>query len=489
MKKILKRILCLSVAFVCMFGLVACKTPLSQTTTDVSKTVYNGQNTNGGVTAVYNGYLYFINGTKTNDGKSATGNKKSAICRVKIDEDGKIDDKSYEVVVDNLVGYTNGSINFFGDFMYFTTPNDKVNNENLKLNYQTNFMRYDLVNKKSYVLYTTSSNSSSASISYAYYVKDGLNLLVYESANSKLTSLKIGDSVTTNYVIDSIKTCLFSENYGKCVTEGQSVDANSFVYYTKDIDVYEDGIASGTKIYKVSPTTKEDSVNIYKGENTVTLLTIKNGNLVYSSKGAYDDSTAIYYQMISASKTEKLNFLKKISYTTYDNIIFVENENGTVAAISLNANTNDLLYLEADENNNYEITPKTIYTLAGSTASSSSDDSTSSNLSLVSLETYTEGEDEVTYLIYIISNVVYKLEVMRNGYVSTEAEQIKLSKSNVSAPSGKLVPEVVGNYLYIFAKEVDDKNAETSNIYLHRVNIVETTEDSTDYATIVAIKE
>ena len=39
---------------------------------------------------IYDGYLYFINGTKSNDGTSAKNNTRSAVYRVKISDDGSI---------------------------------------------------------------------------------------------------------------------------------------------------------------------------------------------------------------------------------------------------------------------------------------------------------------------------------------------------------------------------------------------------------------
>ena len=124
MKKILKLTLSVALAFVCIFSFTACKKKVSDTTVDTSKVAsVNGVNTNGGMTVVHDGYLYFINGVKTNDGSSLEDNTQSAICRVKFNSStNEIDDETYEVVVDNLVGYKNGSIHFFGDYMYYATP-------------------------------------------------------------------------------------------------------------------------------------------------------------------------------------------------------------------------------------------------------------------------------------------------------------------------------------------------------------------------------
>ena len=144
MKRFFKGLVCCVIAVSCVLGFSACKKKISDTSVDYSKTVYNGQQTNGGITAVYNGYLYFINGTKTNDGTKLTKNTRSAICRVKLNSDGSLAEDSYEVVVDNLVGYDYGSIYIFGDFLYFTTPNSAKNYEDTTLYYQTKFMRFRL---------------------------------------------------------------------------------------------------------------------------------------------------------------------------------------------------------------------------------------------------------------------------------------------------------------------------------------------------------
>ena len=498
MKKILKNLLCVAVAFVCVFGFTACKVKVSDTTVDTSKTLYNGKTTNGGLTVKHDGYLYFINGTKTNDGTSAKKNTRGGICRVKLDDDGNAVKDTYEMVVDNLVGYDNGSLAIFGDFLYFTTPNDDVNYQDTKLYYQTNFMRYDLVNKKSYVLYTTKQNSSSEKISYAYYiVGQDLELLVYETTNSTITSLKIDTNVTTNYVLNDVKSCVFSDNYGTCTTENATVDANNFVYYTKNVDVYEDGRSTGNKVYKVSPNTDNSSI-ISNSEKSISLLSVRSGKLVYSTTSTSGNDTIVYSQAITNS-VDTLDFTGIVSYKTYDNVIFMDNTDGVVSAIAMDSDTNQILYLKADPSNKFEVTPVVINTLQISSSSSSGSSSSSNKVSFVGLAELTEDikdeeneegtkESKVTYLIYVYSNTVYKLEVMRDDAVSPLADPVKLTKSTVTAPSGTLVPDVIGNNLYIFAKELDDKNKETSNIYLYQVDLT-VKDDSTDYATIIAKKE
>lgn len=509
MKKFFKGCLCFAIMFVVLFNLTACKTPISDTGTDYSKTTYNGELTNGGMTLVYDGYLYFINGTKSNDGTSAKNNTRSAVYRVKISDDGSIDENTYERVVDNLVGYSNGSICIFGDFLYYATPNDEVNYQDSKLNYQTVFMRYDLVNKKSYVLYTTKLNSSNESIAYAYYiVGSDLNLVVYESSNATITSLKINTEVTENYIIEDVTSCVLSENYGNCVTEGASVDANNFVFYTKSPDTYEYP-QQGNYTYKTSPVTN-NSVCISNDKKSVSLLSIRNGKLLYSAKSISANEDVVYYDVITNSVTEKLTFTNVVSYSTYENVVFMENSDGTISSVCFDDETNEIIVFMADSNNAQDVKGTVINTITLTTSSSSSSSSTTTNLSFVGLVTLNEeietsgdenndsessdGEEEVepqteevTYLIYVDTNTVYKIEIMRAGEISKFNDPVKLSKSSVSAPSGYLVPETIGNYLYIFAKEVKDSK-ETDNIYLSRIDLT-IENDSDEYATFIGVVE
>lgn len=502
MKKIFKGILSFAVAFIVLFNFTACKTPLSATTTDSSKTVYSGKDTNGGVTLVHDGYLYFINGTKTNDGTSATKNTRSAICRVKLGEEDKIDEESYEVVVDNLVGYKNGSIFIFGDFLYYATPNNDVNYKNSKLYDQTKFMRYDLVNKKSYEIYTTKQNSSSETISYAYYViGEELDLVVFESTNTTITSLKVDAKVTENYVISGVSSCVLSENFGKCETENATVDANSYVYYTKAPET-GDYPQTGNYVYKTLPN-QDNSTLISSNKKTVSLLSIRNGKLLYSATSISADEDVVYYDTISNDET-KLSFNNVLSYTTYENVVFMENEDGSISVVAFDSDSSEIVVYTKSSDKSQEIEGVVVNTISVKTASSSSSSSSSiSFVGTVTLDEKLETEetesnaeeseneevqyDKVTYLIYIESNIAYKIEIMRNGEVSKFNDPVKLSTSTISAADGYLVPKIIDGYLYAFAKEVKEEK-EADNVYLFRFDLT-IDDDSKDFGTMIGIIE
>lgn len=486
MRKILKLTLSVALAFVCLFSFTACKKKVSDTTVDTSKVVStNGVTTNGGVTAVYDGYLYFINGTKTNDGTSQSKNTKSAICRVKYDK-GTIDDKTYEIVVDDLVGFDDGSLYFFGDYMYYTTPCADKNSQATVLYNKTTFMRYDLVNKKSYELYTTMQNNADEAITYAYYVVGTeLHLVVYETKNATITSLKIDKKVATNYVISSVESCILSENNGTRVTTDVTYDANNFVFYTTaHSGVEEDKTQTGNKVYRTSPT-QNTSTLICDNGSSVSLIAIRNGKLIYAC------DSRLYAELITGAENETLELsgsnVIAHSYSTDASYLFLENEDGSISVLYYDSTAYNLNIITWK---NSSLEPVTIQEFT-------KDDKFEfiTTVTLTETEEAEEGEEavshEVTYLIYINTKKLYKIEIALDGKYtdSVFAEPIQLTNTEPTSATGLLVPEVIDNYIYIFAV---DTNKST---YLYRtdvtikVNASELEEDDDKTASFVGIKD
>lgn len=492
MKKILKGCLSFVLAFTVIFSLTACKTKLSKTTIDTSKVkVVNGVSTNGGITAMYKGYLYFINGTKTNDGTSSTGNKRSAICRVKYNEEtGEVNKKSYEVVVDDLVGYEDGSLYFFGDFLYYATPCSQKNNKASVLYNKTTFKRYDLVNKKSHEIFTTSLNDESETISYAYYVVgDSLNLVVYESTAATITSLRVGDEIKTNYVIEEVGSCVLSENNGICQTEGKTVDANSYVFYTLSHDLYEE-IQTGVKVYKTSPKSNNSKLIANNGES-VSLVAIRAGKLIYSV------GELLYADVITDSKTEQLSFNTKniISYLTYDNVIFVENDDNSISLLTYDPDTYQVVINKIV---NGVVVPEEHHIINVLSKAEKFEFVTIATVDEVVVEDDEETTDvdetetqRVKFLVYIADSTLYKLEISREEEVSADEKEfvlskhtqpIKLSTTTVQAASGLLVAEAIGNYMFVYGTDDDKK------VYMYQVDLT-IKENATKAATKIAISE
>lgn len=487
MKKFLKSALSLALVFVVVFSLTGCKKKLSKTTTDTSNVkIVKGESTNGGMTVVYGEYLYFINGTKTNDGTNPKKNKRSGIYRIKYDISSGKTTGDAELVVGDLAGFNNGSLYFFGDFMYYSTPSSEKNSKGTVLYYKTKFMRYDLVNKKSYEIYTTKLNDSKEEITYAYYVVgDSLNLVVYEKNNYSITSIKIGDKMSTNYVISDVRACIMSENNGTCVTSNKDVDANSFVYYTL-AHSDSDRVQTGVKVYRTSPTTNNSYLLSDNGED-VALLCIRNGKLIYS----VDD--IVYVESILGTNTEKLTMTitNAISFKTYDNVIFMENEDGSISFLYYDKDTYQIAIPDwsVDENGQPEIHNKTISILNKADSFEFVGIATVDEVVVEDDKETEEDEtvtEEVKFLIYIDSGIAYKLEIARkvgNNFVITEGtEPIKLSTTKVQSANGLIKAEAIGNYLFAMAED-DDKN-----IYMFKIDLSKK-DDSTKKAKFIGVKE
>lgn len=488
MKKILKLTLSVALAFVCIFSFTACKKKVSDTTVDTSKVLsVNGVNTNGGMTVVHDGYLYFINGVKNNDGTTLEDNTQAAICRVKFNAStNAVDDDTYEVVVDNLVGYKNGSIHFFGDYMYYATPCTDKNNKATVLYNKTTFMRYDLVNEKSYEIYTTVKNDAEETISYAYYVVgDNLYLVVYEKNNATITSLKVGKDVETAYVLSDITSCVLSENTGKCVTTGASKDANNFVFYTKaHEDVSLDPVQTGNKVYRTAPSANT-SVEVYKGGESISILSIRNGSLVYAS------GTKLYAKKIAGTEADSLTLADSNvidhKYSSDTSYMFIENTDGSISVLFYDSKAYNLNIITWKDG-----------VLETVTIQEFSKDDKFEFITIAKIteteEPANEGDDpithEVTNLIYINNKKLYKIEIAFDGDYSESvfAEPILLTNSEVSSATGLIVPEVIGDYIYVMSS-LDSKT------YLHRtditieVNASELEEDDDKKATFIGIKE
>lgn len=505
MKRILKSCLVVLVAVCLAFPLVACKKKVSPTTTNVDNVkVVNGVSTNGGLTVVHGEYLYFINGVKTNDGSSQDDNTRSAICRVKYDAGTGETSGEMEVVIDELVGFKYGALHIFGDYLYYTTPcADKNANATILYN-KTTFKRYDLVNKKSYTIYTTTLNSSSETVEYAYYV-DGetLNLVVYETSNATITSLKIDNKISTNYVISEVTDCIFSENYGKPTTSA-TVDANSFVFYSKSPDKYE-AQQTGSKIYKTSPTT-DNSVLISKGA-TITLLSIRAGKLLYT----YD--SVVCAQTITAKTDETLLLDKTNCISRSDvNAIYIENYKleGKDETAKLVKSEGDITVLAFSE---YEDSKAYYFSLFQWTNANEPISHTNVSLQtsatdfefvgLTTIEEIVVEDDEDTdeneeekgkflYALYKDSNKLYKVQIAsledenaNSMKVSMHSEKVQLSGSTLTATTGTLLPETIGNYLFILSEKEDDDSNKYSYLIKVDLSVTETTSDETDRFAIV----
>lgn len=473
MKKILLGLFSICLSFICVFSLVGCKSKdYSQTTTDTSKVTANG-----GSALIYNengtNYLYFVNGTTDNTAENNGGKSVGSVYKVALDENGKIaENASYTKVIDNLVGYKNGSINIIGDFLYYTTPNTGKNKSGSLLNHKVDFMRYDL--KKGYTqsIYTTQLHSEDEEqIEFSYYNQnDSLYLLVYEPTNKSLTSVKVGTEMSTIFVKDNITDAIFSENMG--VSNYAGSNADNFVYYTKDVE-NADVVKTGNKVYMVKPDGSNEE--LISDSVKVTLETICAGKLVFSAEVG---TNCLYaYSITEQTKLGDLQIFETNNPNTPNSESFKhiisENvyEDGQVAYI---ADGNDIAILC------YESSGSVLRYFKYVNGTMVEDNIVSTFPTSATIAFIDVFADEVVkngvtakrnYLVFTNKDdgnkVLYKV-----CYKSTDASEqaveatpVKLSTSAILDAEGNMMPKIVGNYVYAFIKDKDN------NILQYRVNL------------------
>lgn len=444
MKRFCKIFLALVLCVSAMFALVGCDEPkLSETTNSTEGVV-----SNGGSVVSYNGYMYFINGTKTNDG---TGNKagevvQSAIYKAKLNSDGSVltntDGSIAEIsqVVSSLVGFSNGSIHIFGNYIYYTTPNTGKNSKGDILYYQTCFYRYDLTTGASQKIYTTVQNASDETIDYTYYkFGDKLFLLVYEKSQKTITSVEINTNLKTSIIASDVESVLFGENFGEIKNALNNSYAENYIFFTRA--ALETGsVRTGVRVFKIKADGSGETL-ISEGE-TVSLLSTRNDKLLYSL------NSIIYIQSITnGEETLTFDAEQTVSLVSYDNIIFqeaVEDEDGIGLIVYEN---NNIRYIklsdgqvpDAGTDNN-----KVIY-------------SYDEDVSAVFIGT--EGD----YVVYTVSNILYKLKYKNIGETEIVVPE-KLSTTTADEANGFLTAEIIDGYVYFF-------NTTNSETYMFRASM------------------
>ena len=330
MKKFFKSIFAIVLCVCTLFAFTACGNgKLSKTTVSTEGVV-----SNGGISVYHNGWIYFVNGTKTNN---ADNNKskvvQGGIYRVKTNEKGEIIYKettnekgeavkefdTVEAVVNRLVGFKDGSITIIGDFLYYATPCRDKNKKGEMLFDRTEFRRYDLKTKKDQHIYTAT--ESSETITYGFYKEgENLDLVVFEKKSATLKSIRIGDKMKTLFTKNDVTSAVLSDNFGE--SKIANVVTDNYIFYTKSYE-QDSEIQKGVRVYKILANGTEES-KISEGED-VSLLTIKAGKLIYAK-----NSRVYASEIAKGANTLKFEISNTICYENYDNIIFIEDAGNSV---------------------------------------------------------------------------------------------------------------------------------------------------------------
>jgi len=451
MKKIFKSLCAIVLCVLTCVSFAGCDNKTwSKTSNDTTKVV-----SNGGTTVYHDGWVYFINGTKEVSEKNNSGSTiQAGIYRAKADENGNVlyketvssqaeDDEKEEVkeyqkveaVVKSLVGFDNGSLHIFGNYLYYATPSKGVNDEGDMLTGKTAFYRYDLKNKHSQLLYTT--KASDDTVSYTYYKQgDNLYLVVYEKNSAILSSYKMGSKVKKAFVEKDVRSVVFSNNFGDVV--GTSNVTDCFVYFTKDATENNEG----NRVFRNLPNGKGEK--LISEHESVSLLAIEKGYLIYQKD-------SITYAEKIQSPTTQIGFSESnvVYYGDYDNVIYIE-ENNKLGAIVYNEG----------------VIRKILWD------STKSIDENVENMQPIFDEL--DAKDKVSfigvdgdYLIYQLSKYIYKVKVL-NISNADEIMAIKLSttKMDETKENSLIAPEIVNGYVYGM---YTDSNAKVT--YMYRISI------------------
>lgn len=453
MKKILLGIFSICLSVVCALGFVGCGgSKYSETTTDTTKV-----SANGGISCVYNGELYFVNGTAENDGNH-NGGTLGSVYKVAIGDDGTIaEGAKYTKVVDALVGQKNGSIFIFGDFLYYSAPSTGRNENGAVQFGRTKFYRKDLVNGTIQEIYAIAGADESENLTYAYYKygegNSKLGFVIYEGTAKTLKSFEINTEIKTNFVKNDVASVVLSEKFG----EGSN-NADSFVFYTLAAD--PNAVDTNTnRVYRIKPDGTGDT--LLSDNANISLLAIRNGKLLITTTfGSSPNQTTYIYAYPITGETQKgfINVADEnnsknpngsayrfvISSKTYDDVIFTESANDTIVVLD-SKNIEKITY-----GGTGVATVESIYTFASTPT-----------LDFISL--YTDGDGH-EYILYSLSesskNYIYRLRLDE-----ANAEPVKISTTGFETANGLLAPKVVGDYVYGYAKNDDEKTL------LYRVKI------------------
>jgi len=460
MKKIFKSFLAIVLCVLTCASFAGCNNQTWSKTTNDNKNIVS----NGGSAVYHNGWVYFINGTKevnelNNKGKTV----QAGIYRAKTDENGKIvykvtqpatEDKeevkeieTIEPVVKSLVGFKNGSLYIFGDYLYYVTPSKAYNDEGDMLTGKLAFYRYDLKNKGSELLYTT--KASDDTVSYTYYKQgENLYLVVYEKTSATLSSFKMGSNVQKAFKKSDVRSVAFSNTNGDVVN---ATVTDCFVYFTMDAEENDDG----NRVYRILPNGTSEKL-ISKNES-VSLITIEKGYLVYQKEtmGADKKMYSITYAVkmdntLTQLPFDESNIVYYGDYTGDDSSVIYIEENNKLGA---------LVYSKGIINKIFWDSSKTVEENVESMEPIFDEFDSDDKVKFVGLD----GD----YLIYQLLSYVYKVKVL-NITPTDEIREIKLSETKMDEmkDDSLLSLEIVNGYVY--GMYTDTKAKVT---YMYRISI------------------
>ena len=323
----------------CLFSFTACTTNTAFTENPSASDIVEG---NGTLAVTYGDYVYYTNGfTGYEDVKDTNkeGNiTYSGLYRTKlvngqavetetdVDDEGKVifdETKSIndtDILVSKVCGFEYMGLYIFGDYIYYTTPNNLKGGDLSVRTDLIDFCRTKLDRSSGQELLYTTTNSGSA-VTYNMYEKDGV---VYQiimdgrssSDTSKMVVNTIKNTGISTFTTDSDwKVTSYAET--KYTTSAETVnDLDKDLYFTYQTD----DITTYTVLAKLELGTTNVTTILNDNSSTIVLEGSRGGRLYYTkstinpaSEGAY----LFYNNMNTADFFAGEGQLTTNAYTNY----------------------------------------------------------------------------------------------------------------------------------------------------------------------------
>lgn len=408
---------------------------------------------NGGIAAIKDDYLYYVNGyvdaslfssiRKDNVyGKEVRGAIfKTRLVNGKIqkDEDGFL--KETKVVVPQVVGFDNGGFYIIGDYLYYLTPLMEEDGKTtlLKTGYlEVCRIKLDGTGKER--VYKT--NNAIENVNWSVYNVEGKDVVIMLDGENLVSITMSGKNknaktMATNVISVSL---LHQSNY----THGQDSlkPYEQYIYYTRPI-VDSDKRPSTAKnaLCKVKIGSSEEIVIEYGDTHEYKIEAIKNGNLYYSK---------ITYTGVVTSGHPEL-FMRNIKVDSSNEVRVAKTGYKNIAVLNDNENIDGLKVITVDENN-------VIRRVQNNGDISEVIFRANDSFSIVAIRN--------TYLYIQQEGQIYRLDI----YGNANQEPVRITDSEVTYYTTKnSLIDIDGSRLFIFASYTGENG--TSNHYL---NIIET---------------
>lgn len=301
---------------------------------------------NGGLVVQKGDYIYFANGYVSTDSLENGDNKYnkvtySAIYRAKTqnsalnydvttneDEEEVKTLKDVELLIPKVVSCENGSFFIFDNYIYYASPTiekDKTGNSRFDL---ITFFCCKIDGTDTKKLFAVDEYGSNAKFNMIK-VEDRVYIEIFDGSNLTILNVKDNKVKETYNVSEGSKigTVILPKEETYNAENNTIENANTYVYYTRDVLESEKGYANCNVLCRVSVKTGKEEIMVVDNMNTITLLDYNNGYMYYQASNKNDSTYICYASSIESIMTNGIKSTDKLSYIQSDNVYAIKTEN------------------------------------------------------------------------------------------------------------------------------------------------------------------